>query len=125
MQDFPKRRGGLQGPVCPHGAAAVRRLAVQVVKRSELAEEVVQEVLVQVWLSAGRFDPSRGEPRVWLFTLTHRSAVEVVRREQTCHERDSRHDRETTALGQATVKKLILRRGRQMPDKSSREVFPQ
>ncbi|WP_258804219.1 sigma-70 family RNA polymerase sigma factor [Pseudarthrobacter sp. NS4] len=85
-------------------------LAMKVVQRPELAEEVVQEVFVQVWSSAGRFDPSRGEPLVWLFTMTHRRAVEVVRREQACLERDSRHHRETTALGQYSVEELILRR---------------
>lgn len=91
----------------------VRRLfglALKVVQRPELAEEVVQEVYVQVWLSAGRFDPSRGEARVWLFTLTHRRAVDVVRREQACLERDSRHHRESSPLNQDSVEELILRR---------------
>lgn len=91
----------------------VRRLfglALKVVQRPELAEEVVQEVYVQVWLSAGRFDPSRGTPLVWLFTLTHRRAVGVVRREQACLERDSRHHRESSPLNQDSVEELILRR---------------
>lgn len=91
----------------------VRRLfglALKVVQRPELAEEVVQEVYVQVWLSAGRFDPSRGTPLAWLFTLTHRRAVGVVRREQACLERDSRHHRESSPLNQDSVEELILRR---------------
>lgn len=91
----------------------VRRLfglALQVVRRPELAEDVVQDVYVQVWSSAGRCDPSRGTPLAWLFTLTHRRAVDIVRREQSCRERDSRHYRETSRLGQNSTEELVLGR---------------
>lgn len=47
---------------------------------------------------------------MWLFTLTHRRAVDVVRREQACLARDSQHHREMTALGQDSLEELILRR---------------
>lgn len=54
---------------------------------------------------------------MWLFTLTHRRAVEVVRREQACLERDSRHQREMTPLGQDSLEELIL--GRVEDDEAS------
>ena len=91
----------------------VRRLlglALKVVRRPELAEESVQEVYLQVWSAAGCCDPSRGSALAWLFTLTHRRAVDVVRREQSCSERDSRHHRESTAPGQASTEELILQK---------------
>lgn len=91
----------------------VRRLfglALKVVRRPELAEEIVQEVYVQVWLSARRCDSSRGTPLAWLFTMTHRRAVDVVRREQSCLERDARHHREASARGQDSTEELVLRR---------------
>lgn len=91
----------------------VRRLfglAVQVARKPELAEEIVQEVYAQVWSSAGRYDPARGKPLAWLLTLTHHRAVDVVRCEQSCLERESRHCREASALHQDTVEELILRR---------------
>lgn len=85
-------------------------LALNVVRRRELAEEVVQDVYVQAWSSAGRCDPSRGTTLAWLFTMTHRRAVDVVRREQSCRERDSRHHRELSRLGQEYTDELVLRR---------------
>ncbi len=85
-------------------------LALKVVRKPELAEEIVQEVYVQVWVSAARFDPSRGAPLVWLFTLTHRRAVDVIRREHARLARDSRYHRESSVLGQDSVEELILRK---------------
>lgn len=45
------------------------------------AADVVQEVFLAVWRSAGRFDPARGSAVAWLMTLTHHEAVDAVRRE--------------------------------------------
>lgn len=64
----------------------------------------------EVWLSAGCCDSSRGTTLAWLFMMTHRRAVDVVRREQSCRERDSRHHRETSRLGQDYTDELVLRR---------------
>lgn len=92
-------------------SSTVRRLfglALQVVRNRELAEEVVQEVYIQVWLSARTCDPSHGTPLAWLLTITHRRAVDVVRREQSCRERDARHHRESSALGQVPTEDLVL-----------------
>lgn len=91
-------------------AARLLGLALKVVRRPELAEEIVQEVYLQVWSSAGGCDPSRGTPLAWLFTLTHRRAVDVVRREQSCLERDSRYHRRVTMSGQDSTEELVLRR---------------
>jgi DNA-directed RNA polymerase specialized sigma24 family protein len=51
-----------------------------------------------------------GSGMILACAITHRRAVEVVRREQACLERDSRHHREMTALGRDSVEELILRR---------------
>ncbi len=94
-------------------SGTVRRLyalALAVVRDRGLAEDVVQEVYVQVWSLAGRYDRSLGTPLTWLFTLTHRRAVDRVRREQSSLERNARHQRATSALGQESTEDLILRR---------------
>jgi RNA polymerase sigma-70 factor (ECF subfamily) len=54
------------------------------------AEEVTQEVLVEVWRTAARFDVSGGSATSWVFTIAHRRAVDRVRAEQAAAVRTMR-----------------------------------
>jgi RNA polymerase sigma-70 factor, ECF subfamily len=54
------------------------------------AEEVTQEVLVEVWRTAARFDPERGSASTWVLTLAHRRAVDRVRSVEAASDRDER-----------------------------------
>lgn len=61
-----------------------------------LAEEVAQDVLVQAWRLAPRFDPARGSARAWLATMAHRRAVDRVRSEEARRQREERDARHAT-----------------------------
>ncbi|CAI9387412.1 ECF RNA polymerase sigma factor SigK [Microbacterium sp. T2.11-28] len=54
------------------------------------SEEVLQEVFLEVWQSAGSFAPNRGQGRSWVLTIAHRRAVDRVRSAQAAGERDVR-----------------------------------
>jgi RNA polymerase sigma-70 factor, ECF subfamily len=62
---------------------AVWRVVKRVVRDSRLAEDVTQEVFVQLWRNASKFDPARGSGRAFTLTLAHRRAVDAVRKEQS------------------------------------------
>ncbi|WP_279366465.1 ECF RNA polymerase sigma factor SigK [Microbacterium testaceum] len=59
------------------------------VDRSQ-SEEVLQEVFLEIWQSAGRFTPNRGQGRSWVLTIAHRRAVDRVRSSQSSVDRDVR-----------------------------------
>jgi len=63
-------------------------LVRRVVRDPAQSEEVAQEVLIEVWRSAARFDARQGSAMAWIMTLTHRRAVDRVRTAQAAAVRD-------------------------------------
>lgn len=57
------------------------------VDRSQ-SEEVLQEVFLEIWQSAARFAPNKGQGRSWILTIAHRRAVDRVRSAQASTDRD-------------------------------------
>ena len=74
-----------------HCGAAVYGVARRVIRDPARAEEVAQEVFLQVWQTAARFDPARGQAKSWVMTLAHRRAVDAVRHDQAATDRERRH----------------------------------
>ena len=71
-------------------AGKVYGLARTVLRNDGLAEEVTQDVFLEVWQRAGRFDRSKGSARSWVMTLAHSRAVDKVRHHQAVYLRDHR-----------------------------------
>lgn len=62
-----------------HLARPVFGLILKVLRDPAQSEEVAQEVLVEIWRTASRFDASRGSAMAWVATIAHRRAIDRVR----------------------------------------------
>jgi len=71
-------------------ASKVFGLVRRVVRDAAQAEEVAQEVFLEVWRSAPAYDASRGRGETWVLTIAHRRAVDRVRSAQAATDRDLR-----------------------------------
>lgn len=70
-------------------AARVFGLVLRVVRDPAQAEEVSQEVFLELWRTAARFDPSRGSAISWMMTVAHRRAVDRVRAAEASTRREA------------------------------------
>lgn len=69
-------------------APRVFGLVRRVLRDPAQSEEVTQEVFVEIWQSARRYDAAQGAVAGWLLTIAHRRAVDRVRSEQAARTRD-------------------------------------
>jgi len=70
-------------------ARRVHGLVLRVVRDPAQAEEVTQEVYLQAWRTATRYDESKGSALAWLMTLAHRRAVDRVRSAEAASRQDT------------------------------------
>jgi RNA polymerase sigma-70 factor (ECF subfamily) len=55
-------------------------IIVRILGRSDVADEVLQEVYVRVWQRAGDFDAAASSPITWMATIARNRALDEVRR---------------------------------------------
>ncbi len=100
-------------------APMVYGVVLKVVRDPSQSEEVAQEVFVELWRLAARYDGTRGAVGSWVATMAHRRAIDRVRSEQSSRNRVARevsnivpdHDdvvgQVETTLDQARVRKAL------------------
>ena len=57
---------------------ALFSMALRILKRSDWAEEVLQESFVSVWRHAARYDQSKGTAMTWLFRIVRNQALDWI-----------------------------------------------
>lgn len=82
-------------------AGVLRSTAYRVLNNATDAEDVLQDVFVQIWDKAKTYDVRRGKPLTWAMTLTRNKAIDRLRRMQ--RRSRLREDLEHNALADATA----------------------
>ena len=55
-------------------------VVLRILRRQDLAEEVIQEAYVKIWNSAGQFNPGLSSPITWMASIARNRAIDVVRK---------------------------------------------
>jgi RNA polymerase sigma-70 factor (ECF subfamily) len=63
-------------------APRVKRYMQRLGADPDLAEDLAQETLVQVWRKAGQYDPAKAAPSAWLFTVARNLRIDRIRRQR-------------------------------------------
>ncbi|MEV6653466.1 ECF RNA polymerase sigma factor SigK [Streptomyces sp. NPDC051219] len=78
------------GAVYDAVSGPVMGLVARILRDPALAEEVTQDVLLEVWRTSGRFSRELGTAMAWVMVLAHRRAVDRVRSTQAVRDREHR-----------------------------------
>ncbi len=54
-------------------------VALRIVRRKDLAEEIVHDAFVQIWRKASQFDATLGSGRSWMYAIVRNRALSVIR----------------------------------------------
>lgn len=87
----------------PHGleelhrrhSATLKAVIVRVLHNEHSAEDLLQEVFLEVWRLANRYSQEKGKALGWMITLARRRAIDRLRREQAYFRVEERFQKET------------------------------
>ena len=70
-------------------SSILKALTIRVVHDEAEADDLLQEVFMQVWQQARNYSPDKGKPLGWIVTLTRRRAIDRLRKRQAyCRAKD-------------------------------------
>jgi RNA polymerase sigma-70 factor, ECF subfamily len=82
MKDISHRRHDALAELYGRHSKRLRATIDGVVHEQADADDVLQEIFLQVWEEAGRYSPKEGKPLGWMVTIARRRAIDRLRRRQ-------------------------------------------
>lgn len=104
----PAELAWLLGAVAKGDEAAFERLyaatraklygvALRILRRQDVAEEVIQETYVRIWKGAGQFNPALASPITWMASIARNRAIDVMRKKSETLTEDDPSELEAVA----------------------------
>lgn len=63
-------------------SAKLYGIILRILQRRDIADEILQEVYVQIWQHAGDYDAAKGSPITWMVAIARNRALDEVRRKK-------------------------------------------
>ena len=83
MQAITERRQSALNEFYSRHGGKLKSMIGNVVKEEGDADDVLQDIMIQVWREADKYSPKAGRPLGWISTIARRRAIDRVRRGQT------------------------------------------
>jgi RNA polymerase sigma-70 factor (ECF subfamily) len=106
----------------------LKSVIAHVVHEEAEADDVLQEIFLQIWREAANYSPHAGKPLGWVVTLARRRAIDRLRRRQAyCRAKDRfeehveqqpegwKHNRIEQDLARADIRRFLERQMRSLP----------
>jgi RNA polymerase sigma-70 factor, ECF subfamily len=93
MKDISHRRHDALAELYGRHSKRLRATIDGVVHEEAEADDVLQEIFLQVWEEAGRYSPKAGKPLGWMVTIARRRAIDRLRRRQAYSRARERYEK--------------------------------
>ena len=64
-------------------SAKLYGVVLRILRRHDLATDVVEATFLQIWETASQYDPAQGSPIAWMVAIARRRAIDLARRPDT------------------------------------------
>ncbi len=81
----------------------LKALILRVVHNEAEADDLLQEIFMEIWKQAKNFSPEKGKPLGWMVTLARRRAIDGLRKKQAYQRAEERLQAETEQQPDAWV----------------------
>src|SRR5207244_6394325 len=89
MKDISRQRHAALTELYGRHGRRLKAMIDSVVHEEAEADDVLQEILLQIWKEADHYSPKAGKPLGWIVTIARRRAIDRLRRRQAyCRARE-------------------------------------
>jgi RNA polymerase sigma-70 factor (ECF subfamily) len=96
MKAVSRRRHDALAELYDRHGKRLRATIDGVVHEEAEADDVLQEIFIQIWEEAGRYSPRAGKPLGWMVTIARRRAIDRLRRRQAYSRVRERYQKRVT-----------------------------